>query len=136
MTDLPRLTVTQEQAADLIDGYHVLGKQGGTLRLPERPTKPCPNHIFYGHDCPRCGGSGTVHKAVPIPEGTRVEVGFIKDWNISEPRWQRRWHPVATATVAEVREDHANWPRQYRRGWLVTLADIDPVNDCDDGQPV
>lgn len=133
MTDLPHLTVTQEQAADLIDGYHVLGKQGGTLRLPERPTKPCPNHIFYGHDCPRCGGSGTVHKAVPIPEGTRVEVGGWEDLGTGEPRV---WHPVATATVDEIVRVPATAGPTSDPYWVVTLTNIDPANDYDDGQPV
>lgn len=135
MTDLPRLTVTQEM---MVSSSPVV-----TLRLPERPTMrcgPCGGDgceygcAKHGHPCKyayagpdshrihaMCDGTGVVS----IPEGTRVEVGGWEDLGTGEPRV---WHPVATATVDQIHDGIETC--------LVMLSDIQPANDYDDGQPV
>ena len=114
----PRLAVTQEQAADLIDGFHVLGKEGGTLRLPERPTmrrrKPWAHHW----------------ETVPIPEGTEVEVGWwecgcIVDAPPPENHAPEAWRPVATATLAEI--DLVSAIVGPLAGYHVTLTNLRPI---------
>ena len=112
----PRLAVTIDQAGDIIDGYHVLGKEAATLRLPERPTMPCPDTLH-------------VHR-VPIPEGTRVEVGWWESTAAVGGARSRAWdpvgywHPVAFATLTEVHAALADG-QPYR--WYITLSDIKPV---------
>lgn len=117
MTDLPRLAVTREQAADLLTDDPVSRLMDGTvvLRVPERPTMPC--GVAPDQACEHEG-------VIPIPDGVRVEVGGWEYPGTGEPRV---WHPVATATVTEVTEDHANWPSHYRRGWHVALSDVEPL---------
>lgn len=109
----PRLAVTIDQAGDIIDGYHVLGKEAATLRLPERPTMPCPDTLH-------------VHR-VPIPEGTRVEVGW---WELSPSAnpndWPTDpWRPVAFATLTEAAPTGTGLGLNNQ--WSVTLSDIKPV---------
>lgn len=100
----PRLAVTQEQAQRVAVECHTV-----TLRLPERPTMPCPDSLH-------------VH-AVPIPEGTRVEVGWWEHGDDTLGCWMK-WHPVALATLTEVHAALADG-QPYR--WHVTLSDIKPV---------
>lgn len=124
----PRLAVTQEQAEQMVcvpkNGQYYSADEwvlpeSVTLRLPERPTMPCPDTLH-------------VH-AVPIPEGTRVEVGW---WGLDAGRPLAdpdEWHPVAFATLAEVRGDGRSG-HDYA-DWLVTLSDIKPV-EADHDEPI
>ena len=134
----PRLAVTIDQAGDIIDGYHVLGKEAVTMRLPERPTMPCAKvgREVRKPDCPDCHGTGYV----PIPEGARVRVeypcdvcdgsgrgsldGRPQDWLMCGECNGKGWHPVALATLTEVHAALADG-QPYR--WYVTLSDIKPV---------
>lgn len=146
MSDLPRLTVTQEQIDrwdELYDGAPAeRPPRELRLRLPERPTTPCPQVGMEVPDekCSECDGTGVV----PIPEGTRVEAGWWGGWELtSELKSGRRgattrpaWHPVATATVDEIVRVPATAGPTSDPYWVVTLTDIQPANDYDDGQPV
>ncbi len=99
------------------------------VTLAERPTVPCPWRIHYGHDCPRCDGNGTIHKPIPIPVGTRVEVGWYEPVR-PDPDRRLGWHPVATATVAEVKRNTQVTPGvsvAVLPGYAVTLTDIEAV---------
>lgn len=126
MADLPRLTVTQEQAKSIHVGVGGLGASRCVLRLPERPTMPCPQVGMEVPDekCSECDGTGWV----PIPEGTRVEVGW---WGLDAGRPladPNDWHPVATATVTEVTKHITVNMDDDVLGewtWLVTLTDIE-----------
>ena len=130
----PRLAVTREQCDPVEAVAFGLIDPPVTLRLPERPTMSCPECGGYATDrwrcdgvevavvCNYCNGGG----AVPIPEGTRVEVVYRDvvtrdDW----PEYPDvRRHPVAFATLAEVHAALADG-QPYR--WYVTLSDIKPV---------
>ena len=123
----PRLAVTQEQAASMRVGVDGLGAARCVLRLPERPTMPCFDQARVSYDGP---GS------VPIPEGTRVEVGWWEDW--WEDWWEAggvhlRWNPVGFATLAEVHDESCLMPHSpdccgYCPGeFVITLSDIKPV---------
>jgi hypothetical protein len=68
--------------------------------------------------CRHCGAQGVV----PIPEGTRVQVGW---WDADEPHMLGTWHPVAFATLTEVRPTGTGLGLNNQ--WLVTLSDIKPV---------
>lgn len=108
MTDeLPRVVISEEQAVQMM----VSSAPVETIRLPERPTMPCRD------------GHTLCHRAAPIPNGTRVEVGGWEDLGTGEPRV---WHPVATATVDHV-ERHAWGDVLQHSGWRVTLTDIEPL---------
>lgn len=130
----PRLAVTQEQAEDIASAFAMKRAWAPvTMRLPERPTMPClicRGRRFYSKPiasvsgvhmgqitCRHCGAQGVV----PIPEGTRVQVGW---WDADEPHMLGTWHPVATATLTEVHAALADG-QPYR--WYVTLSDIKPV---------
>lgn len=135
MSDPPKLVVTREQAKTFGVGVGGLGASRVVLRLPERPTMRCPVSLrlrgggIGGQmmtECPTCGavmpstaGPHPRGVNVSIPEGTRVEVGWWSD----ERNTGRitTWHPVATATLAEVVHAEPDGPYQYR----VTLTDVE-----------
>ena len=104
MSDLPKLVVTREQAKTFSVGVVGLGASRVVLRLPERPT---------------------------MPEGERVEVGWLELSTSGNPAdWpDDPWHPVATATLAEVRQHVvviADSPADLPQlPWLVTLTDVE-----------
>ena len=95
----PRLAVTQEQAEDIASAFAMKRAWAPvTLRLPERPTMPCPTcegslsvgepgFTYYGipepgsyEACPDCmDDHGIPDGAVPIPERTRVRVEYPCD---------------------------------------------------------
>ena len=112
----PRLAVTQEQAEDIASAFAMKRAWAPvTMRLPERPTMPCSReHLQHGKVWSEAG-------VTPIPEGTRVQVGW---WDADEPHMLGTWHPVATATLTEVHAALADG-QPYR--WYVTLSDIKPV---------
>lgn len=105
MADLPRLAVTPSWAewVVLAQGEPVV------IAMPERPTMPCPVCLGHGRrwrngqpDGVQCSCFTGI---VPIPEGTRVEVGWWEEVpkvlaNGIAYDWS--WRPVATATLAEV----------------------------------
>jgi len=125
----PRLTVTQEQAEVIFDWYMTHRTEPLTLRLPERPTMPCPQVGMEVPDekCSECDGTGWI----PIPEGTRVGVGSWEHGEDTMGFWMK-WHPVATATLTEVHAALADG-QPYR--WYVTLSDIKPV-EADHDEPI
>ena len=140
-----RLAVTQEQAEDIASAFAMKRAwESVTLRLPERPTMPCP-----------CGGEAhpahALHStsSVPIPEGTRVRIeypcdvcdgsgrgsldGRPQDWLMCGECNGKGWHPVAFATLAEVHDESCLMPHSpdccgYCPGeFVITLSDIKPV---------
>ena len=120
----PRLAVTQEQAEDIASAFAMKRAWAPvTMRLPERPTMPCSReHLQHGKVW---SGAGVT----PIPEGTRVQVGWL---DADEPHMLGTWHPVATATLTEVHAALADG-QPYR--WYVTLSDIKPV-EADHDEPI
>ena len=120
----PRLAVTQEQAEDIASAFAMKRAWAPvTMRLPERPTMPCSReHLQHGKVWSEAG-------VTPIPEGTRVQVGW---WDADEPHMLGTWHPVATATLTEVHAALADG-QPYR--WYVTLSDIKPV-EADHDEPI
>lgn len=126
----PRLAVTQEQAKSIHVGVGGLGASRCVLRLPERPTTPCHRLLHLTSatttaerytSCRSCDGRGRI----PIPEGTRAEVGWV-GFDLSDPhtRIDADWHPVATATLAKW---HGIYLGSEVQGYVVTLTDIEPV---------
>lgn len=147
----PRLAVTREQA----EAFYVVDRGQAsrswslrrgpvTLRLPERPTMSCPECGGYATDrwrcdgvevavvCNYCNGGG----AVPIPEGTRVEVGYPCECSEHRPGMHINTAkcphnrtggviPVAYATLTKVKPVEGYWPDDDY--WLVALSDIEPV---------
>lgn len=114
-SNLPHLVVDRDTCEYLFDELGmdatVYGEGVGplTVTVAERPMMS----QVYGED-----------SVWPIPVGQRVEVGR---WQIvMEPmrpgRPDNLWHPVATATVAEVNAARAD-DEPYR--WHVTLTDIE-----------
>ena len=120
----PRLAVTQEQAEDIASAFAMKRAWAPvTMRLPERPTMPCSReHLQHGKIWSEAG-------VTPIPEGTRVQVGW---WDADEPHMLGTWHPVALATLTEVHAALADG-QPYR--WYVTLSDIKPV-EADHDEPI
>ena len=160
----PRLAVTQEQAQQVLvcrddtcpcrDGdlchYVADGDTPAmrrswpvTLRLPKRPTMPCPKgtgkpRYYQGAiaawwDCEDCDGSGRV----PIPEGARIEVVYPCDCSEHQPGMRVNTAmcphnrtggmvPVAFATLTEVKPVEGYWPDDDY--WLVTLSDLRPID--------
>lgn len=120
----PRLAVTQEQAEDIASAFAMKRAWAPvTMRLPERPTMPCSReHLQHGKVWSEAG-------VTPIPEGTRVQVGW---WDADEPHMLGTWHPVALATLTEVHAALADG-QPYR--WYVTLSDIKPV-EADHDEPI
>ena len=149
----PRLAVTREQA----EAFYVVDRGQAsrswslrrgpvTLRLPERPTMPCPG----------CEASGSwwlcdlecQEGTWPIPEGARVRIeypcnvcdgtgrgsldGRPQDWLMCGECNGKGWHPVAFATLTEVHAALADG-QPYR--WYVTLSDIKPV-EADHDEPI
>lgn len=121
---LPRLTVTREQAEQI--AWHSTESpwgKGCAIRLPERPTMPMwrlkPGALNTATE-------DLVEEAEPrpIPEGTRVEVGFDELAHTAFTSWR----PVATATVAKIEHVlHAGIPwTEGANHYLVTLTDITP----------
>ena len=101
-----------------------------TLRLPERPTMPCPVCLGHGRRWRNGQPDGVqcscVTGSIPIPEGTRVEVGW---WDVPDDRSEPiDWYPVATATVDEVRDESCINPNDCcgycPESWNVTLTDV------------
>lgn len=134
MSDLPRLVLEHSWV-------NLARCDKAIVTLTERPMMECP---FGGvpaftcpscrvgtrrvHDCPRCGGTEPVHKAVPIRVGQQVEVGWWRAQDIpEEPRGRVVWWPVATATVAEVEGKIPILPSSALE-WHVTLVDIEAVS--------
>lgn len=110
----PRLAVTIDQAGDIIDGYHVLGKEAATLRLPERPTMPCPDTLH-------------VHR-VPIPEGTEVCIEWVELVPNDICGADEIRHPVATATLGSVQATTYQTGRTDNTpDHLVTLTNLRPI---------
>ena len=117
----PRLAVTQEQAEDIASAFAMKRAWAPvTLRLPERPTMPYddPSPLRY-HDFRPID--------VPIPEGTRVQVGW---WELSPSAnpndWPTDpWRPVAFATLTEAAPTGTGLGLNNQ--WSVTLSDIKPV---------
>jgi len=132
-----------------------------TLRLPERPTMPCPicegsrsvgepGYTYYGipepgsyEPCPDCmDDHGIPDGRIPIPEGTRVDVGYPCDCSEHQPglhiNTAKCPHnrtggmvPVAFATLTEVRHVlQAGIPwTEGRNDYEVTLSDIEPAGE-------
>lgn len=81
--------------------------------------------------CNYCNGGG----AVPIPEGTRVEVGWWEPTAAVGGARSRAWdpvgywHPVAFATLTEVRvsAERDYHPKLGQLAVDVILSDIKPV---------
>ena len=99
-----------------------------TLRLPERPTMPCPVCLGHGRRWRNGQPDGVqcscVTGSIPIPEGTRVEVGW---WDVPDDRSEPiDWYPVATATVDEVRK-HLQDDGLF--GWSVILTDVEATDE-------
>ena len=133
---IPRLAVTKEQAAEI---EKVFGPfrvwRPLTLPFPERPTMPCSReHIQHGKVWSEVG-------AVPIPEGTRVEVGYPCECSEHRPGMHINTAkcphnrtggviPVAYATLTEVRWTYTTptptTPAVHR--WRVTLTDLRPID--------
>ncbi len=148
MSDLPKLVVTREQAKTFGVGVGGLGASRVVLRLPDRPTMPCPRTLDGTPVCQRgwapdlwCDGCQT-QGVVSIPEGERVEVGYpCPDPRHPSPiggeRWHdacdNGWHPVATATLAEVRQHvvvTADSPVDLPQlPWVVTLTDVEACHE-------
>lgn len=125
MTDLPRLAVPQDDADWLID-HRNNDLDTYVVRLPERPTTPCPQVGMEVPDekCSECDGTGVV----PIPERTRVEVGWWEQVEDGHGYAADEWHPVATATVAEVTSGADPNDGDFYV-WSVTLTDVEAVAD-------
>lgn len=105
MRDLPKLVVTRKQADRVLEWRGPGGRH--TVPVPERPTMPCPACLGHGqrwrNGRPGPGACGT--GTAPIPEGTRVEVGWRGiDLNDPYTRIDPDWHPVATATLSKVED--------------------------------
>jgi hypothetical protein len=112
----PRLTVTQEQAADIdkVSGGFRVYRGLVTLRLPERPTMPCPDTLH-------------VHR-VPIPEGTEVCIEWVELVPNDICGADEIRHPVATATLGSVQATTYQTGRTDNTpDHLVTLTNLRPI---------
>jgi hypothetical protein len=121
----PRLAVTQEQAEDIASAFAMKRAWAPvTMRLPERPTMPYddPSPLRY-HDFRPID--------VPIPEGTRVEVGWWAGLYLGQEDWRNEWRPVTYATLAEVRHVlQAGIPwTEGRNDYEVALSHIEPAGE-------
>lgn len=146
----PRLVVTREQA----ETWLTLVREGksASVGLPERPTMPCPERCFppgshivgwAGHDqYEDCSCRDDTPGTVPIPEGTRVDVGYPCECAEHGPGMRVNTHTcptwrtgglvlVATATLAgvELSDDvHRLDPASRERPpWVATLTDVEAV---------